>query len=137
VTTSRPATAAPPLFEDWDLVRDTRANLLLQGPPDATQQVLMALRPLLPGPVETVHVRDPLGLPAIGAVRSLIVCGIETLSPDDQQRLLDWMNAAPDPVQVITTTPASMMPMLESGGFLESLYYRLNIIYLALDAATP
>jgi hypothetical protein len=118
-------------------VRDTRANLLLQGPFDATEQVVMALRPFLLGPVETVQTGSPIALPAAGTVRSLIVCGIEQLSAGDQERLLDWMNAAPEPVQVITTTPASMMPLLESGGFLESLYYRLNIIYLTLDGGAP
>jgi DNA-binding NtrC family response regulator len=56
------------------------------------------------------------------------------LALDDQQRLLDWLQECDGRARVISTTSATLLPLMESGAFLHALYYRLNTVCLVHDA---
>src|SRR5207249_3576500 len=36
-------------------------------------------------------------------------------------------------VQLVTTTPKALLPFVVRGAFLETLYYRLNVVYLVIS----
>lgn len=48
--------------------------------------------------------------------------------------LLDWLSDAVA-VKVISTATASLLPRIERGAFLDSLYYRLNTICIFMISA--
>jgi DNA-binding NtrC family response regulator len=60
-------------------------------------------------------------------VGALILRDVDALVHADQRRLLDWLGNAVA-VKVISTATASLLPRIARGGFLDSLYYRLNTI---------
>jgi transcriptional regulator of acetoin/glycerol metabolism len=48
----------------------------------------------------------------------------------DQIRLLEWSAGARSNPQVISTTPAPLLPRVRAGAFIDTLYYRLNTVYM-------
>ena len=66
-------------------------------------------------------------------VGTLILINVGAFSPPDQSRLFDALNDRLIRAQIISTSPIGLMPMLAAKSFLETLYYRLNTIYI--DAA--
>jgi DNA-binding NtrC family response regulator len=67
-------------------------------------------------------------------VGALILHGVDALVHADQRRLLDWLGDALA-VKVISTAPAPLLPRIERGAFLDSLYYRLNTICILMMGA--
>lgn len=39
--------------------------------------------------------------------------------------------------QIVSTTTSGLLPLVATGGFLEALYYRLNIICIDVTAPSP
>ena len=56
-------------------------------------------------------------------------------APADQQRLLQWLEEAPQRPQIISTSSRALYPLVGAGRFSEDLYYRLNSVYL--DCTNP
>ena len=48
--------------------------------------------------------------------------------------LLDWLEAAAGRMQVVSTTPATLLPHVQAGAFIEQLYYRLNTVCVDMSA---
>lgn len=124
----------PPVFgvcaEEWRALSTTRTNLLLVGDEASTSAFLRALLPTLQEPV-WMTAAAPLSLPS-SPTGTLLVRDGACLAPEDQKRLLQWLSNHPVGVQVVTTTPAPLVPLVLSGAFLEVLYYRLNVMYVEL-----
>ena len=122
-----------------DVCLSTRANLLLIGPDDITGAFLKAVRPHLQEPVAILREGDAFALPP-GPVGTLILINVGAFSPPDQSHLCDALSDRLSGTQVISTSATGLMPMLTAKSFLETLYYRLNTIYIdvaALDLARP
>ncbi len=116
--------------EEWRVLFTARPNLLLVGDEAVTSEVLQALRPALQKPV-WVTSAAPLSLPSSSKGTVIVQDGI-SLAAEDQVRLLQWLTDHQPGVQLVTTTPKPLLPLVLRGAFLETLYYRLNMVYVAL-----
>jgi hypothetical protein len=132
-----PAAAGPDLTatrrREWELFGLYPVNALLVGPSLITQQCLDMFRQQFRPPVVTVNPGAPLSLPTAGEVGTIILHDVGALGPLDQQRLLEWIDMVYSRTRVITTSPTPIVPTMAEGGFLQALYYRLNILYITVS----
>jgi hypothetical protein len=119
---------------DLTLMGMPRVNMLIVGAEDTTEVVLELLAKDLHQPMTHWHAGTRLSLPQTGRPGTLILHDVGSMARDDQQRLLEWMNGAAGRTQVISTAPEPMMPRLQSREFIDTLYYRLNTIYVDVTA---
>jgi transcriptional regulator of acetoin/glycerol metabolism len=56
------------------------------------------------------------------------------LTLEEQRRLLEWLQETAGRTRVVSTTSAPLLPLVEDGVFLDTLYYRLNTVYVELPA---
>ena len=126
-----PVTAArhvdePALFREW------HPNVLLVGNDARISPALARLRPQLRGPI--AHWRPAVATdPPRVTSGALIIWGVDTLSLDQQRHLLDWMTGAGANVQIISISESQLFPLVWQKAFLDDLYYRLNMVCVALD----
>lgn len=119
-------------LEDSQLLERSHPNVLMVGTPVAIAAALNALSSSLRPPVVAWHAGEPLALPADAGIRTFILNEVASLSFADQARLLAWLKQSNGATQVVTTTPFSLMPLVDRGEFLEALYYQLNLVYLEI-----
>jgi hypothetical protein len=126
---SYPFPVAGPDPTDWDFIVAGGSNALLCGPPAALEAALSTLRPHLLAPLQKWSGGGQESLPNLPA-RTLILEHVAAFTFQEQQALLAWLDAAKQPVQVITTTGRPLFDLVEQGVLLEGLYYRLNTVHL-------
>jgi hypothetical protein len=140
--------------------RFPRVNLLVVGPTDAIEQVLhlvvgdaVVKDPVVgdsvaghaaPGGAGCGNNPDsgaqllmwrpgkPFVLPAPTGTGTMILRDVDTLVHDDQCKLVNWLEQVAGRMQVVSTASASLMPLVNAGAFIQTLYYRLNTIYMDL-----
>jgi hypothetical protein len=115
---------------DWQTLVASRANTVVVGREDAALRVWTAVWPSLEKPIHWVDAGH-LSLPRHPG-GTLILQGADTMTPTAQQELFTWLDGEARSTRVLTTTPRSLFPLVESGGFLAALYYRLNVLLLVL-----
>ena len=117
--------------DEWHHVLHARHSVTVQGPDEATEAVLLLLKPHLRQLVLWQPRSLQLQLPAVypGA---LVLRHIDTLPAGDQGRLLAWLRGATTPVQVVSTTRAPLFDLVEAGLFDRPLYYVLNVALLCV-----
>src|SRR5688572_5835130 len=113
---------------DWDLVSTSRLNTVLIGERQTSAAFVDAIRRHLVDPLITIDCRDGLDLSTVPSQGTLVLSDVAELALEDQQRLDAWLAAADQRPRVITMSRASLFPMIEAGGFVDSLYYRLNVV---------
>ncbi len=110
-------------------------NILLVGDGMATDAALSVLQSTYQSPIV---VRDcgnlPLVLPLTESAHTLILHDIAALPPGEQQMLSDWLSSEHPRTQIVTTSAEALLPLVTSGAFLATLYYRLNVIYVDVTA---
>ena len=112
-----------------------RTNLLVIGDHASTRIVLDLLRLDLGGPVLTWQPGMPLIFPEPGSGATLVLEEPLRLTAADQQRMVRWLNEVVSEVRIVSTTPEPLWPHVQSGGFDETLYYRLNPICVEVEHA--
>ncbi len=65
----------------------------------------------------------------------MILHDVGALTLEEQCRLMVWLQETAGGTRVVSTTSAPLLPLVEVGAFLDTLYYRLNTIYLEIPAA--
>ena len=114
------------------LALSARVNLMLIGPEGQVASLLDAIHPELVAPTASWQPGNPLVLPPVGTLGTLVLHDVGRLTLPEQRRLLEWLSDSVRRVQVISTTPSSIVPLLESGAFLTELHYRLNVVCVDL-----
>ena len=114
--------------EEWSVARGGGANLLLAGPDGLVEAMIDALRPDFRQPIEVWRPDSRLVLPPIGGTGTLILQDVGAMTPDDQRRLCDWLEVTAGRTRVVTTTRQPLFPLPEASTFVETLYYRLNVL---------
>jgi hypothetical protein len=105
-----------------------RVNLLLIAPDGVVRFVLESLLLDLHEPIAQWHPGERLALPPVDEGGTLVLHESGSLTPDDQLRLLDWLERADGRTQVVSTSSAPLLPRVHSGAFIDTLYYRLNTV---------
>lgn len=115
---------------ELQLITDVRLNALLHGAAPSLSAALAALRPLVGRPLAFASGTDWRAPSASTA--TLIVENVWALSADEQRGMLDWLDSAARPVQVICTSDRALFELVQRGKFSDRLFYRLNVMYLEL-----
>jgi Sigma-54 interaction domain len=125
-----PFDRASRLWEDCRLARAARVNLLVIHGNGVVRDLLEWLTLDLQKPIATWCTGERLVLPPVASTRTIILQDVGALTDADQHRLLDWLDRARGRTQVVSTTPAPLLPRVQAGTFIEKLYYRLNTVYM-------
>jgi hypothetical protein len=119
---------------DLDVVRYTRANLLLIGPDGPVtaivRRVVAGSTATVVNPADVVrlplsHLWAPSGL--------LVVRDVHTFDANGQALLSDWLSTGSGERQVVSTAATCLLPLVAAGLFDGRLYYRLNTISIRLS----
>ena len=115
------------LIEDeLRLVEQHRVNLLLMGQADVVQPMVEALAARFHQPVGTWSPGERLVLPPAERTGTMVINDVGALGLQDQIQLLEWLSSAAGRTQVVSTTSSPLLPRVQSGKFIDTLYYRLN-----------
>jgi hypothetical protein len=133
VALSQPRTLGVGSMLEWCSVCAARQNMLLEGPAAWTEAVLFLLEPHLRTPVAWRRPRAPFALPT-GECGALVLENVAALGGGEQARLLAWLDDPSHRTQLVSTTPRALFPLVMRGLFDETLYYRLNVLLLQVDA---
>lgn len=116
---------------EWNAIVRERCNVLVEALPAVAGRILAALRPELRGPIHeyTPDIGTPVPAPTEG---TLILFEVASLVPGQQATLLRWLNDRQGSVQVASTSSEPLFPFVERGTFDAALYYRLNIVRIAI-----
>ena len=129
---------------DWRLAREAhtelqipaveRANLLVVGTGAVPMLLeMLGLEPDNEG-VVSWHAGEPLELPHPSRVATLILHDVDELTEWDQHKLLPWLEQASGMVRTVSTAREPLWPRVKVGAFDETLYYRLNTVYVDVEA---
>jgi hypothetical protein len=127
-----------PLPEHWRLARAAhvdlllmgmpRVNLLLIAPDGVVRYVLESLLLNLREPITRSSGGNALTLPPHGLTGTLVLHDVGRLQPREQLDLLEWLEQADGRTQVVSTSPTPLLPRVQCGAFIDTLYYRLNTV---------
>lgn len=126
-TPERPEGRAP-AEEELRLVEQHRVNLLLMGQNDIVQPMIDALSARFHQPVGTWSPGERLVLPPAERTGTMVLNDVGSLALQDQIQLLEWLGTASGRTQVVSTTQSPLLPRVQSGKFIDTLYYRLNTV---------
>ncbi len=112
-----------------------RVNLLLIAPDGVVRFVLESLLLDLQEPIERWRLGQKLALPPADESGTLVLHEAGTLPTDDQLRLLDWLERAEGARRSSARRSTPLLPRVHAGGFIDTLYYRLNTV--CVDVTSP
>ena len=111
-----------------------RVNLLLLAPEGIVRYVLESLLLDLREPTTTWRPGQQLTLPPAQVPGTLILHDVGSMPPESQLLLLYWLEALDRDVQVVSTSSTPLLPRVQCGAFIDTLYYRLNTV--CIDATS-
>ena len=120
--------------EEFEILRAWHPNLLIGGSREATTSALDSLRDVLRPVIVSWAGGDASPMPSLHGTRTLILRDADLLSPEGQQQLIAWLKQGSRSVQIVATTTRPLVELVESANFDASLYYALNVIYIALPS---
>jgi hypothetical protein len=123
----RPSLVVP--AEELARLRDRYPNVLIVGPAEPVETALADVQEMLREPIRSFWVTGQSPLPLRPAHGTLIIRDVHLLGFSEQQQLAKWLAQTAGVSQVVATSPEPVLPLVESGRFLEVLYYRLNLAY--------
>ncbi len=137
--------AVPPLPDHWRLARAAHVDLLLMGmprvnllliAPDAVVRfVLESLLLNLREPIARWASGQPLVLPPPGLINTMVLHDVGRLQPHEQLNLLAWLERTDGRAQVVSTSATPLLPRVQCGAFIDTLYYRLNTVCVDVTGA--
>jgi transcriptional regulator of aromatic amino acid metabolism len=119
---------------EWRAIRVARANALIIASACAADELVDHARTFLPTPIHECSCAEGLSLPA--GANTVILRDVDALGPEDQSVLLRWLVLRARPVQLLSVCETPLFPLVERAGFLEPLYYRLNVITIVHSSVT-
>ncbi len=122
------------LLEDCNLAQAARVNLHLVHVDSSLQGFVESFLLDRREPMPMWRPGDRLALPLLARPRMMIFQNVGELTLDEQRRLLAWIEGRGRSTQIISTTPTSLLPRVDDGTFLDTLYYRLNVVCVDLSA---
>ena len=118
--------------DDWWVLQGRHPNVLVTGPRDATRAFLTAIMPSLRQPIHHLACKTPLSLPTVSG--TIILDDVDALPLEEQQGLVRWLDAAQcASSQTVALTTVPLYGQVQAGAFLDTLYYRLNVVHLQVS----
>ena len=122
------------VLADLFRARTTAVNALLVGPDNLVENMVSLVVPDLQPTATIRRQNEELLLPTASTrIRTAVIRDVDGLTPVEQRRLLDWLGSTPNHTQVVSTTSVPLLPLVETGLFDDTLYYRLNTTYVDLS----
>jgi len=109
------------------LTRPLHPNALLIGPIDFVGALIPSLLPHLRSPIAQYDASFDPELPSTQG-GTLVIWNVELLDGRQQRQLLKLIDDWHARLQIVSITRAELFESVQHGGFLETLYYRLNIV---------
>jgi hypothetical protein len=112
------------------------SNLLLVGGRTGVSKILETILPNLRDPVTVWFPGSQLVLPPIAQTGTLILREVGALELGDQYRLNEWIERVQGRTwrtQIVSISAGSLLPRVHAGAFLDTLYYRLNTVYIDIS----
>jgi len=122
------------LPEDCRLARAAGVNLLIVTSGAGNEALAELLVAEVAQPIISWRPGEPLMLPQPAQARTLILHDVGALPLLEQRHLIDWLERGGGQTQVVSTTPTSLLPLVQAGAFLARLYYRLNTVCVNVTA---
>lgn len=104
-----------------------RPNMLVVCSDTDVRAAFERVRGLLGTPFSVCLLPGPLDLPA-SERGTLFLHDIAVLTPLQQITLYEWLSTRGKEWQVVSITGSQILPLVETGRFLDGLFYRLNTI---------
>lgn len=120
--------------EELLLVGVPRVNLLLLGNDGVVQNVLDTFLQGADQPIASWFPGEALVLPPADRAGTVVLHEVGRLAIQDQIQVLEWLGQAMGRTQVVSTTSASLLPRVQAGAFIDTLYYRLNTVCVDVSA---
>src|SRR5262245_56647551 len=121
----------PMPLEERYVILESHPNVLIRADKSRLEQTMFALTPHLRP--EVIHWRAGLTLQLPEAFEgTLVIEGLEKLSPAECQALYDWLTNRKSRVQIVSSTDEDPLHLITTCGFPVALYYRLNTVVLDL-----
>ena len=117
-----------PTEETLRLVESHRVNLLLMGDSNVVQPMVESLAARFHQPVGTWSPGEQLVLPPAERTGTMVLNDVGALGLQDQIQLMEWLGTAMGRTQVVSIASAPLLPRVQSGTFIDTLYYRLNTV---------
>jgi hypothetical protein len=111
-----------------------RVNLFLVGPESVTHPLLELLLPKLHDPITTWCPGQHFVLPPPEYTGTMILYQVGALGRADQWRLLEHLGRVTGELQIVSTSSAPLMSRIHAGTFDDTLYYKLNHVYVDSNA---
>lgn len=113
---------------DLSILRTAHPNVLVTGAAAATQAFLNAIKPALRAPVYCVSASQVAA--TCNDAGAIVMHDIMSLTRGEQQELLEWFEETTldRPMQIVTVTESGLFAEIESGRFLDRLYYFLSSV---------
>jgi transcriptional regulator of acetoin/glycerol metabolism len=118
------------LLEECGLARTARVNILLVNVSADVQRIVESLLIDRQGVAPIWRPGKPLTLRQVARPRTMILHEVGALKADEQRRLLAWLEGKGRMTQIISTSPTPLLAAVDAGTFLDTLYYRLNVVYV-------
>jgi hypothetical protein len=118
------------LAQDLRLLGRAQPNVLVVGSGAATADLLPDVLATCRQPVHEVRSAGDGPWPDAG---TLVFHDIAALGEDEQHLLHEWLDHHSALTQVVSIARTPVTPLLESGTFSETLFYRLNVVTLNAD----
>ena len=109
-----------------------RVNVLLAGRDEVVRLVVRMILRHVSKPVRTWSPGEDLVLTPTG-LGTLVIYEVGALALREQIQLLEWSGNPFLNTQVISTTSFPLIPRVTAGSFIDTLYYRLNTVYLDVN----
>jgi hypothetical protein len=105
-------------------------NLLLSGMDDVVHNILETILSDLETPIASWYPGERLVLPPVPRAGTMILHDVGAMDQEDQLRLLAWSELASGKIRIVSTASAPLMPLVNAGMFNDTLYYRLNTVFV-------
>jgi hypothetical protein len=108
-------------------------SLFVIGGDDEVADFFTPLWPTLVTPIVVRYRGEALRLPpASTPVGTVVIYDLNTLTPEEQDELNQWIGGARGHAWVVSTAWESLLPQVEAGVFNAELYYCLNVVTIDL-----
>ena len=111
-----------------------RPSLLVMCESIETDSAIASLMKWCEQPFHFCSLPGPLELPSVKQ-GTLFLNDVSHMTLAQQIALNDWIECGRGELQIVSATDTRLWPLVETGDFLECLFYRLNLI--TLEAKAP